>query len=97
MRSRTTGYCPQVARRAREDASGLPEGVQARSDHESIPYENLAQLYEQLDEDADAIRIDEQLLAHDTKLGSAFAMDLTNTTNELARLRAKPKQPKPKR
>jgi tetratricopeptide (TPR) repeat protein len=55
-------------------------------------YENLAKLYEEMGNDAEAIRIDEQLLAHFQKLGSAFDMYKKATTDELARLRAKPKR-----
>jgi tetratricopeptide (TPR) repeat protein len=54
-------------------------------------YAALAQAYEQLGNDAEAIRIDEQLLAYFEKMGSAFAIYVTSTKSEIARLRAKAK------
>jgi len=52
-------------------------------------YANLALLYEQMGNVAEAVRIDEQLLAHFVKMGSAFDMYTTKTRADLSRLRAK--------
>lgn len=56
-------------------------------------YASLAAVYEKLGNDAEAIRVHEQLLAHFQKLGSAFDQYIKSTRESLARLRAK----KPKR
>ncbi len=56
-------------------------------------YASLAQLHEEMGNDAEAIRVNEQLLAYFQKMGSAFDSYLKSTRAELARLRAK----KPKR
>jgi tetratricopeptide (TPR) repeat protein len=55
-------------------------------------YTTLAELYEKLGNDAEAIRIDELLVAHYAKLGSSFDADAVRTRDELARLRRKPKR-----
>ena len=52
-------------------------------------YASLAQLYEEMGNDADAIRIHEQLLAYFQKMGSAFDMYTKQTRDEITRLRAK--------
>jgi tetratricopeptide (TPR) repeat protein len=54
-------------------------------------YADLAKLYEAMNNDGDAIRINEQLLAHYVKLGSAFDMYAKDARAEIARLRAKKK------
>jgi tetratricopeptide (TPR) repeat protein len=55
-------------------------------------YADLAQLYEQMHNDAEAIRIDEQLLDYFQKAGSAFDLYTKSTRAELDRLRRKPKR-----
>jgi tetratricopeptide (TPR) repeat protein len=52
-------------------------------------YADLAKVYEAMDNDAEAIRIDEQLLAHFVNMGSAFDTYAKTARDELARLRAK--------
>lgn len=52
-------------------------------------YASLAQLYEEMGRDLDAIRIYEQLLAYFTKMGSSFDSYIKETRDALARLRAK--------
>jgi tetratricopeptide (TPR) repeat protein len=54
-------------------------------------YMELANLYEQMGNDAEAIRVDQQLLAYFVKMGSAFASYEASTRAELTRLRAKPR------
>ena len=56
-------------------------------------YAELAELYEEMGNDADAIRINEQLLAYFQKMGSAFDSYTKTTREALVRLRAK--KPKP--
>ena len=55
-------------------------------------YADLAELYEQMNNDAEAIRIDEQLLDYFQKAGSAFELYIKRTRDELDRLHAKPKR-----
>ena len=55
-------------------------------------YASLAQLYEETGNDAEAIRVNEQLLAYFQKMGSAFDMYTKRTREDLARLRAKKMQ-----
>lgn len=53
-------------------------------------YASLAQVYEELGQIGEAIKIQEQLLAYFQKQGSAFDSYAKSTRDELARLRAKP-------
>ena len=55
-------------------------------------YASLAQLYEETGNDAEAIHVNEQLLAYFQKMGSAFDMYAKRTREDLARLRAKKMQ-----
>jgi adenylate kinase family enzyme len=55
-------------------------------------YADLARLYEAMNNDAEAIRINEQLLAHYLTMGPGFTMTANNTRAEIARLKTK-KQP----
>ncbi len=56
-------------------------------------YADLAALYEQIGNDAEAIRITEQLIRHFDSMGPAFAKYGKDARAELARLRAKRKHP----
>jgi len=53
-------------------------------------YESLAQLYEEMGNRAEAIRINEQLLAYFTKQGSAYDYYAKRVRGELARLKTVP-------
>lgn len=56
-------------------------------------YANLAKLYEERGNKAEAIRVNEQLLAYFTKMGSGFERYQRETANALARLRGTTKKP----
>lgn len=60
-------------------------------------YASLAQLYEEMGNEAEAIRVNEQLLAYFQKMGSAFDMYAQRTRDDLTRLRAKGEKSEPRR